>query len=67
MATVICHRSDCKHRSKRKLKKWQMKDGTPCYGCSLGFVNIIRMPDLDGDIRDISGEENMSICINYEN
>lgn len=65
MADLMCS-MDCKHRSKRPLRKWQKKDGRPCYGCRLKYVNISRVFDLDGDICAVAGEENMAHCAFYE-
>ena len=39
MADLICSMI-CKHRSKRPLRKWRNKDGSPCFGCSLKYVKI---------------------------
>lgn len=65
MADLICS-MPCKHRSKRPLRKWKNKDGSPCYGCRLEYVKISRVFDLDGDIFAVAGEENMAHCIFYE-
>ena len=65
MADLICSMI-CKHRSKRPLRKWRKKDGSPCFGCSLKYVNISRVFDLDGDICAGAGEGNMAHCAFYE-
>jgi len=65
MADLICSMA-CKHRSKRPLRKWKKKDGSPCYGCSLKYVNISRAFDWDGDIYAVAGEKNMARCVFYE-
>lgn len=65
MATVICDMA-CKHRSKRPLRKWRHKDGRPCYSCRLEYVLISRVFDIDGDICDTAGEQNMAHCAFYK-
>lgn len=65
MADLICS-MNCKHRSKRPLRKWRKKNGSPCYGCRLEYVKISRVFDLDGDIYAVAGEENMAHCVFYE-
>ncbi len=65
MATIICD-MECKHRSKRKMRKWRHKDGRPCYTCGLEAVTISRAFDFDGDIKAVAGEENMARCAHYE-
>ena len=55
MADLICSMI-CKHRSKRPLRKWRNKDGSPCFGCSLKYVKISRVFDMDGDICAVAGE-----------
>lgn len=65
MAVVICT-LDCKHRSKRPLRKWKRKSGDECYGCTLEAVTISRMWDPDGDAHALLGEESMARCANYE-
>lgn len=66
MATLICHMSSCKHRSKRPLRSWKSSDGIPCYGCGLKYAVIARIFDFDGDIKAVVGEENMAACSMYE-
>ena len=46
MADLICSMI-CKHRSKRPLRKWRNKDGSPCFGCSLKYVKISRVFDIE--------------------
>ena len=65
MADLICSMA-CKHRSKRPLRKYRNKNGSPCYGCCLEYVHISRVFDLDGDICAVAGEENMAHCAFYE-
>lgn len=65
MADLICSMA-CKHRSKRPLRKWRKKDGSPCYGCTLKYVTISRAFDIDGDICAVAGEENMAHCNFYD-
>lgn len=65
MADLICSMI-CKHRSKRPLRKWRNKDGSPCFGCSLKYVKISRVFDMDGDICAVAGEGNMAHCAFYE-
>ena len=65
MADLICSMI-CKHRSKRPLRKWWNKDGSPCFGCSLKYVKISRVFDMDGDICAVAGEGNMAHCAFYE-
>lgn len=66
MANLICKMEDCKHRSKRPLKKWRNQDGSRCYGCSLRYTVVTEVFDADGDIEAIAGRENMAHCANYE-
>lgn len=66
MANLICAMSDCKHRSKRPLKKWKHKDGSKCYSCLLRYTVITEVFDADGDIEAVAGRENIAHCINYE-
>jgi Ni,Fe-hydrogenase I small subunit len=66
MAVVICNVSDCKNRSKRKLTKWQTKDGKPCYGCKLEIVSINKIFDPDGYIKAVVGKDDMATCLHYE-
>ena len=65
MPAIICE-MNCKHRSKRKLRKWHHKDGRPCYTCGLEYVTISRAFDIDGDICAVAGEENMAHCNFYD-
>ena len=65
MADLICSMI-CKHSSKRPLRKWRNKDGSPCFGCSLKYVKISRVFDMDGDICAVAGEGNMAHCAFYE-
>lgn len=66
MTVVICHMSDCKNRSKRKLKKWQMKDGSSCYGCKLKAINIREIFDPDGYMKKVVDKEDMAVCQHYK-
>lgn len=66
MAQVICNVTDCKHRSKRKLKNYKKQNGSPCYGCKLKIILISETFDPDGIIDATAGKENMMICNNYE-
>lgn len=59
MADLICSMA-CKHRSKRPSRKWRHKDGRPCYACTLNYVYISRVFDMDGDICAVAGENNMA-------
>lgn len=65
MADLICSMA-CKHRSKRPSRKWNHKDGRPCYACTLNYVYISRVFDMDGDICAVAGEDNMAHCTFYE-
>lgn len=66
MATLICDMTDCKHRSKRPLKKRRNKNGSRCYGCTLQYIIIDRVIDPDGDIEAKAGRDNMAHCASYE-
>ena len=57
MATIVCT-MNCKHRSKRPLRKYTFKDGRKCYGCKLETVTISRIFDPE--------EEQMAHCNCYE-
>lgn len=65
MPAIICE-MNCKHRSKRPLRKWRHKDKSPCYTCGREYVTISRMFDWDGDVCAVAGEENMARCAFYE-
>ena len=66
MATVICTMTDCVHRSKRKLKRWQFKSGQPCYGCKLESITISEIFDPDRYVEQIISKEDMARCCFYE-
>lgn len=66
MATVICFVPDCKHRSKRPLKKWRLKSGERCYGCTLEVTAVAETFDPDGDIHAVGGPDVHTHCANYE-
>lgn len=67
MADIICRMSDCKHRSKRPLRKWVSKStGEKHYSCALKYITISRIFDMDGDIEAVAGSENMAHCAFYE-
>lgn len=67
MADISCRMSDCKHRSKRPLRKWVGKDRKEkLYGCALQCITISRIFDMDGDIEAVVGVENMAHCAFYE-
>lgn len=65
MAIIIC-KMNCKHRSRRPLRKWRGTDGSELYGCTRKTVVISRIFDFDGDILSVAGEENMAHCAFYE-
>lgn len=65
MATIVC-KMNCKHRSRRPLRKWRGTDGSDLYGCTRKTVVISRIFDFDGDIFTVAGEENMAHCAFYE-
>lgn len=60
MADLICDMADCKHRSKRPLKKWRSKDGSRCYGCTLQYIITNCVVDPDGDIEATAGYASVS-------
>jgi len=64
--SVICRMADCKHRSKRKSRKWISSDGKPLYLCTLERINISPAFDPDGEIMRTVGKENTAICKMYE-
>ena len=68
MADIVCRMADCKHRSKRPLRKWVSKKnkGEKLYGCALQCITIARIFDMDGDIEAVAGYENMAHCAFYE-
>lgn len=66
VADLICRMTDCKNRSKRKLRAWKDKDGTPLYGCARKYIVISRVFDMDGEIEAVGGVENMAHCAFYE-
>lgn len=57
---------DCKHRSKRKSRKWETADGKPLFRCTLEYISITPVFDPDGDIERTVGKENTAICQRYE-
>lgn len=65
MAIIVC-KMNCKHRSRRPLRKWMGKDGSRLYRCTRETVVISRIFDFDGDILAVAGEENMAHCAFYE-
>lgn len=66
MAMVICDVSDCKHRSRRKLRKWNRQSGIPCYGCTLKVITVRPVFDPDCEIEAVGGKENTVVCSQYE-
>lgn len=67
MADLICLMCDCKHKSKRPLRKWVKKhDKEKVYGCARKYITISRIFDMDGDIEAVAGVENMAHCAFYE-
>ena len=66
MANLICDMTDCKHRSKRPLRKWRNKNGSRCYGGTLQYILIDLAFDPDGDIEATVGRDNMAHCARYE-
>lgn len=65
MATIVCT-MNCKHRSKRPLRKYTFKDGRKCYGCKLETVTISRIFDPDAYVIQVIEEEQMAHCNFYE-
>lgn len=65
MAIIVC-KMNCKHRSRRPLRKWRGTDGSRLYGCTRETAVISRIFDFDGDILAVAGEENMAHCAFYE-
>ena len=61
--TVVACRMDCKHRSKRPLRKYKYKDGSKCYACTLEGITITHN---FGEVKAVAGERNMAMCNNYE-
>lgn len=65
MAKVICS-MNCKHRSKRPMRKYKYKSGNLCYGCTLDAVSISRILDPDNYVVQVIDEKEMARCLHYE-
>lgn len=65
MAKVICS-MNCKHRSKRPMRKYKYESGDPCYGCTLDAVSISRILDPDDYVGQVIDEKEMAHCLYYE-
>lgn len=66
MAKVICDMKKCKHRSKKPMRSFQKRSGKKCYGCMIDAVQITRIFDPDGDVREMLGETEMAHCLYYD-
>lgn len=65
MAQVVCN-MDCKNRSKRPLRKYQLRSGAKAYGCKLEAIVVGRIFDPDGDCVATIGGNCMAQCKHYE-
>lgn len=72
MASIIlCDVTDCKHRSKRRNRKWHFvsPDGekTPAYHCTLDHISLTEFYDPDGEIRQLFGDDHRPLqCRHFE-
>lgn len=64
MTDVICVMKDCKHRSKRPMKKYKMENGDKCYKCTLEAI-VISDSTFDSEVEELT-DQRMPCCNRYE-